>query len=616
MNAESDLSPFRILIASTPKTGNTWLANLLADVYSLPIRELPLDATPEQMEQLGPRWVVIQHMPPRSALLRWLADHGAHVCTTVRHPCDALLSFFHYARGLVSDPQMDPFAARAMSGDWGEIGPNVLAFVRRYFPGYLSLSAEWMWVSRTIVVRYEELWRDPVGVMQTVTQRIREVPLDRIERSVERCDLSLMRSLAGKTAAFFRRGGSGHWKDELPPEVIEIFRHEPPFPRLFDALGYSLDSDDPRTKSPRAPRRLRNPFAGVERFDNGAPILPFMKADYWRIDPAVTAGFQMPISRTDGPDTFWAWLNAPAADDPRRNDPGVPLISNVAKWIYERRPDLQQAMPDVYGADRLEFIDWFIRQAQLEWGLDAGLIRPVFERYTAWANAPAGAENGNPFQPPLTNLMVYLRQRYVPLQVTFPDLAGPDRASYVIWFLSHAEREYLVDASCIQAARTLFETWAGSPAIEDTALFKRPPITRAMLYVHRHSTSAQQAFPDPLGRQRRQFADWFRRRGQWGTLFYPIYYVPLSEADLAWAGAPAVQDRRRREDEPPITNLMALIHALRDDVRREYPAIFGRDRMDFALWVLNQSPLQYAGGHVVARPLLDWFAGRGLRAGG
>lgn len=503
---------------------------------------------------------------------------------------------------------MDPFAVRAMSGDWGEIGPNVLAFVRRYFPGYLTLSAEWMWASNTIVVRYEDLWRDPVGVMQTVTQRIRPVALDRIERSVERCDLSLMRSLAGRTAAFFRKGGSGHWKDELPPEVIEIFRRQPPFPRLFDALGYSLDPDDPHTtKGPRAPRRLRNPFAGVERFDNGAPILPFMKADYWRIDPAVTAGFQMPISRTDGPDTFWAWLNAPVADDPRRNDPGTPFISNVAKWIYERRPDLQQTMPDAYGADRIEFIDWFIRQAQLEWGLDASLIRPVFERYAAWANAPAGAENGNPSQPPLTNLMVYLRQRYVPLQATFPDLAGPDRASYVIWFLRNAEREYLLDASCIQAARTLFEAWAASPAIEDTAPTKQPPITRAMMYAHRHWASLQQAFPDRLGRQRKQFAEWFQREGQWVTLFYPVYYLPLSKADLAWAVAPAAQDRQRRDDEPPITNLMALIHRSREDVRRESPDIFGRDRMDFALWVLNQATLQYAGGHVIAQPLLEWF---------
>lgn len=616
MSSESDHSPFCILIASTPKTGNTWLASLLADVYSLPIHELPPNATPEQMEQLGPRWVVIQHTPPRSALLRWLACHGAHVCTTLRHPCDTLLSLFHYARGLASNSRMDPFAARAMSGDWGQIGPNVLAFVRRYFPGYLSLSAEWMWVSSTIVVRYEDLWRDPVGIVQRVTQRIRAVAPDRIQRSVERCDLSLMRSLGSKTAAFFRKGGSGHWKDELPPEAIEVFRHEPPFPRLFDALGYSLDLDDPRTQGPRAPRRLQNPFAGVERFDNGAPILPFMKADYWRIDPAVTASFQMPISRTDGPDTFWAWLNAPAADDPHRDDPGVPLISNVAKWIYERRPDLQQAMPDAYGADRIEFIDWFIRQAQLEWGLDASLIRPMFERYAAWANAPVGAANSDPSQPPLTNLMVYLHRRHAPLRAAFPDLAGPDRASYVVWFLSNAEREYLLDASCIQAARTLFETWAGSPAIEETAPFKQPPITRAMLHARQQSTSVQQAFPDPLGRQRKQFAVWFKRQGQWGTLFYPVYCVPLGEADLAWAGASAPQDRHRRQDEPPITNLMALIHALRDDVRQEYPDIFGRDRMDFALWVLNQATLQYAGGHVIAQPLLDWFAGRGQRAAG
>ncbi|MGQ9816144.1 MAG: sulfotransferase domain-containing protein, partial [Candidatus Roseilinea sp.] len=425
---------FRILIVSTPKTGNTWLAYLMADIYGLPIRELPLEFTLKQIEQLGPRWVVIQHPPPKSSLLNWLHRNNVHLLTTLRHPCDTLVSLLHYATGLALIPETKLFMARAMTADWGKYGPNVIAFVRTHFKDHVRLSAEWLWLTDSIGVRYEDLWRDPVGVVQAVTQRIREVPLDRIERSVERCDLSLMRSLAGRNSSFFRKGGSGHWKDELPAEVIDIFRHELPYPQLFAALGYSLDTDE-RARPVRVPRRLQNPFAGIEQFDNGAPILPFIKAAYWHIDPHTASAFAMPISRTDPEGTFWAWLNAPAHDDPRRDDPDLPIISQIAKWVYDMRPDLQQAMPDVYGAHRAQYIDWYIRQAHIELNLSEAYIRPVFERYTAWGNAPASGYNGDPSLPPLTNLMVALPEQYDILRRRFPDIAGLGRLQFVIWFL-------------------------------------------------------------------------------------------------------------------------------------------------------------------------------------
>jgi len=597
----------RILIASTPKTGNTWLANLMADIYDLPIRELPSDFTLEQLEQLGPRWVMIQHVLPYRPLVRWLTDHHVHTLTTLRHPCDVLVSLFHFARGLALDPKMDEFAVRLLSGDWGQIGQNVVAFVRQYFGNHLQISAQWLWVSSSIGVRYENLWRDPVGTVKTVTQRICEVPFDRIERSVERCDLGLMRELAGQTAAFFRKGGSGHWRAELPETIINILRHEPPFPQLFRVLGYSLDGDDASATRPRAPRRLQNPFAGVKQFDNGAPILPFMKAAYWRLDPELTASFKMPISRTDDPDTFWAWLNAPAQDDPQRDNPDVLMISNIARWVYDYRTDLHAPMPDIFGAHRFLFVDWYIRRPFVELGLAPEFIKPVFERYVAWGNAIAQEYNTDPRLPPLTRLMVILHQQFDALQATFPNLSVRDRLPYFVWFLTNANLEYLVDESFVARARELFQTWAGQPA-EESAPGARPTITRGMLYSYRHSAFAQQLFTDVLGPGRERFVSWFRRLGQWGMLFCRIYYIPLSDDDVKWADSPAGPGGADRDD-PPITNLMAWIYDLRPDIRHRFPDPYGKDRMDFVLWILNHSA-EYAGGQVIARPLLEWFCKR------
>ena len=585
MNTEPNTSPFRILIASTPKTGNTWLAHLMADIYGLPIRQLPLEFTLEQIEQLGPCWVMNQHALPNSSLLNWLHHNHVHLLTTLRHPCDTLVSLLHYATGLALIPEMDSILARAMTGDWGKYGPNVTAFVRTHFKDYVRLSAEWLWLTDSIGVRYEDLWRDPVGVVQAVTQRIREVPLDRIERSVERCDLSLMRSLAGKISSFFRKGGSGHWKDELPAEVINIFRHEPPYPQLFAALGYSLDTDE-RARPMRAPRRLQNPFAGIEQFDNGAPILPFIKAAYWRIDSL-------------------------------RDDPDLPIISQVAKWVYDMRPDLQQAMPDVYGAHRVQYIDWYIRRAPIELNLSEAYIRPVFERCTAWGNAPASSYNGDPSLPPLTNLMVALREQDDKLRKAFPDITGAGRLPFVIWFLARGQDEYLLDVSFIETARKMFNAWANSPALEHAHNDARLKVTQAMLQAYRASPRLQQTFPDISGRDRRRFLDWFRRIGQWQTLFYAVYRVPMSEADVAWAGAPADKDRHRRPGDPPITNLMALIYATRSDVQQKYPDIFGADRQDYAIWIMTSASLEYAEGEIIAQPLLEWFtANRPIRTAG
>src|SRR5438477_172277 len=58
----------KILIVSTPKTGNTWLKSLLALAYDLPVVEFPMpefwrDFDPEQFDKLGPRWIAHQHLP-------------------------------------------------------------------------------------------------------------------------------------------------------------------------------------------------------------------------------------------------------------------------------------------------------------------------------------------------------------------------------------------------------------------------------------------------------------------------------------------------------------------------------------------------------------------------
>ena len=103
MIPEKSVSDLKILIVSTPRTGNTWIKYCLSLIYGLPVVDFPppefwrpFDAHP--YDQLGERWIAHQHLPPFESLVRWARDRGVILITTIRHPADTLVSLYHYVR--------------------------------------------------------------------------------------------------------------------------------------------------------------------------------------------------------------------------------------------------------------------------------------------------------------------------------------------------------------------------------------------------------------------------------------------------------------------------------------------------------------------------------------
>lgn len=49
-----------------------------------------------------------------------------------------------------------------------------------------------MWIEsgRSIILRYEDLWRDPALTLSQVTSKIRPVGSDRIETAIDLCDMN------------------------------------------------------------------------------------------------------------------------------------------------------------------------------------------------------------------------------------------------------------------------------------------------------------------------------------------------------------------------------------------------------------------------------------------
>ena len=135
-----DPDRLKIVILSTPKTGNTWLRWLLHYAYGIPIVELPLEWAPGCADDLPPRFVTHQHLFPSESLVRWLVESRAVVLTTIRHPAATFLSFFHYVKW--HDAGLDPTAAM-LKEDGDRPGKNALTYINYSFPLIYAISLAW-----------------------------------------------------------------------------------------------------------------------------------------------------------------------------------------------------------------------------------------------------------------------------------------------------------------------------------------------------------------------------------------------------------------------------------------------------------------------------------------
>jgi hypothetical protein len=247
-----DIDDLRILIVSTPKTGNTWVKHLLATIYDLPIVPIGMAFDADEIAGLGPRWITHQHYAARPEVIDCAQRNNIVMVTTIRHPCDALLSMFHFVRNF-SDrlvfADVDPAPQMARDGD--TMGEHTAAYVKNGFSTSLDISLSWIRSGRSHVVRYEDLQADPVAALQGLTADICPVPSDQIQRAIELCDIDRMRNLPGQDPRFFRKGAVGGWRAEIPQKITDIFRQTEPYPSQFAALGYSLYQDLPIALSPR-----------------------------------------------------------------------------------------------------------------------------------------------------------------------------------------------------------------------------------------------------------------------------------------------------------------------------------------------------------------------------
>lgn len=225
--------PNDILLASYPKSGNTWTRFLIANLVH-PDGEVSLGNLHRLV--LDPD-VSVKRDFDRAPQPRIVKTDGSfdpryrRVIYVVRDPRDVLLSQYHYLRKLArieDEFPIEDFVERFVTGElnrhlgsWGENAGSWLATRSRY-PGFLLL-------------RYEDL------VSGTARELTRVADFAGMQTTPERISKAVERSSSEKMP----ESQSGSWRSDLPePQVARI---ETAWGDIMACLGYELVTRDPRS---------------------------------------------------------------------------------------------------------------------------------------------------------------------------------------------------------------------------------------------------------------------------------------------------------------------------------------------------------------------------------
>jgi len=368
-----DRSQLKLMILSCPKTGNAWLRQLLHFAYGVPMVGLPGCWNPAAGSALPERFVGHQHFMPTEQVVRWIAENDVKVLTTIRHPGDTLLSYFHYARWQRTEDDASFIDLRA---DGSTPGRAALRFAASGFAQAHAISIAWAGFGAE-VVRYEDLVADPVTRLRAIGGRLGHLSERAIKRAAVLSQSSTMSEAGQVDPRHIRTGRAGGWREELSDEFIAAMAGIEPFRSACATYGY--DWDRGAALPPAFDYTAIDPFRGRSAFDNGESIGPTLKWVYLMQVPEAVARWPDPC-RTEG-DSFWNWLVSPTGDAAARS--GLPggTYTNLMAAMHRSREDLQAAYPDPAGEDRIRYIDWFLGQAVSELHLPWALIAPVVEAF-------------------------------------------------------------------------------------------------------------------------------------------------------------------------------------------------------------------------------------------
>lgn len=243
----SPFPPLRIAVMGTPRTGNTWLRELLSEVFDA--EQVAVHHPSEVAWDALPDRVVLQlHWHPTEYLKRLLRSHGVAVVSLARHPLDVLLSVLRFA-------QREPNTRLWLAGEGGDesalqaAGPNDEAFLAwaegPRAAALLAVTPEWWRRSGTVQMTYEQLSGSPVESLRQVAALALGLPTTSLEEAA--CSQRLAQAVGDKTPQHLHQASGGvHVWQAVPGMWERLFlsssveRIVKAHPAIWGELGYAV----------------------------------------------------------------------------------------------------------------------------------------------------------------------------------------------------------------------------------------------------------------------------------------------------------------------------------------------------------------------------------------
>jgi hypothetical protein len=237
----------RIVISSSPRSGNHWLKCLLSRIYDL--EWLRPGVQPGHRPDDVRAWVArggftdnsiyFQHCRFNERLCAALEATPAHLVTIIRDPYDVFVSYYHWVQeraarqhGRNRPHKRDVLAGKAIDD------PVVLDYIANQFRSNISQANGWLQSGRAVIVRYEGLHDDPVAELTRATEQIEPVARETIEAAIETCRSENMRQMKPKFAWQVRAATVGDSRKHLAEPVLAVFREH--HAELIRSLGYEV----------------------------------------------------------------------------------------------------------------------------------------------------------------------------------------------------------------------------------------------------------------------------------------------------------------------------------------------------------------------------------------
>lgn len=203
----------RVALASFPRSGNTWLRGLIEAATGRPTGSIYNDRVMTRSDE----GVVIKTHA-------WDMHRYTHAILVVRHPFDALPSYFHYRQNI-----------------WKETTLTWEAFLPGAIEEWRGHTTRWLAAGRRmplVRVRYEDLLAEPQEELAKLLEWLRfDLPAENVAAAIDHNALEKMRARHPRLGGeFFRRGLSGVGIEEFSAAERALVRER--LGDLLAELGY------------------------------------------------------------------------------------------------------------------------------------------------------------------------------------------------------------------------------------------------------------------------------------------------------------------------------------------------------------------------------------------